>query len=59
MLWLKKIEFSKFIYPEHLMDSTAIPTAIFVPEKQFLRRLIKVAARCTNQNEVRQLLCAY
>jgi hypothetical protein len=48
--WLKKLEFQKNIYPEHLMTES-IPKSMITPDTEFLRKLIKVTAKCTSVHE--------
>ena len=44
--WLTNIKFSRDIYPDEQMDVRKIPTCIFVPQKQILRKIITTVASC-------------
>jgi hypothetical protein len=59
MKWLKNISFANNVYPERLMDEYVIPTCMFVPSKEILRKMIKTAAKCNTVQEMRETFNAY
>lgn len=59
MKWLKQINFSTNVYPEHVMNEDMVPSCIFVPSKDLMRKMIMKASRCTTIAEIREAYNAY
>lgn len=47
--WLSRLHFYNFVYPNHQMHETEVPSCIFVPEKTVLRKMIKCLAKAKNK----------
>jgi hypothetical protein len=59
MKWLKHISFVNNIYPSHLMNEFVVPSCVFVPSTDLLRKMIMAAARCHSTQEMREMFNAY
>lgn len=43
--WLQALDFGEKVYPEGYIDDDKPPACIFMPEKQFMEKLVKLAIK--------------